>query len=130
MIYTEDSDITDIDFEDYYFYYRNQLSEAFIEIHLDKVNWEYLSDYQKLSESFMEKYQDKLDWLHVSYSQKLSESFIEKFKDKLEWYHISSQQNLSDVFIKKHYEKLYLALLLKNDFLKKSTLLQKIRMLK
>ena len=33
-----------------------KLSEVFIERHVDKVNWEYISMYQKLSEAFIERY--------------------------------------------------------------------------
>lgn len=39
----------------------------------DKVNWDYISVYQKLSEEFIEKFKDKVIWTYISEYQKLSE---------------------------------------------------------
>ena len=46
--------------------------------HSDKVNWYYISKYQKLSEKFIEKHSDKVDWTYISKYQKFSKKFIEK----------------------------------------------------
>ena len=72
----------------------------------DKVDWFYISYYQKLSESFIEKFQNKVDWNCISSSQKLSEPFIEKFQDKVYWRYISYRQTLSPSFQEKWNHKL------------------------
>ena len=36
-----------------------------------------------MSEGFIEKYQNKLEWRYISIYQKLSEEFIEKYEDKI-----------------------------------------------
>ena len=51
----------------------------------DKVNWEWISEYQKLSESFIREFKDKVNWNGISAYQKLSESFIREFQDKVNW---------------------------------------------
>ncbi len=83
-----------------------KLSEEFIEKFQDKVEWEWISQYQKLSEQFIEKFQDKVDWDCISINQKLSEEFIEKFQDKIDWFWISQYQNLSEQFIEKFQDKI------------------------
>jgi hypothetical protein len=51
------------------------LSESFIDKHVDKVDWTYISVYQKLSESFIDKYAGKVNipkdsWLYKDYEFK------------------------------------------------------------
>ncbi|MCP4524129.1 MAG: hypothetical protein GY828_07975, partial [Candidatus Gracilibacteria bacterium] len=92
----------DLDKVDWYYISEFQkLSEAFIEKFHDKVDWDYISRYQKLSDSFIETHQDKVDWWFISKHQKLSEAIIEKFQDKVDWYNISEYQKLSESFIEK-----------------------------
>lgn len=88
---------------------KNFLSESFIEKYSDKLNWEYISEFQKLSENFIEKYADKVEWGWISKCQILSESFIEKHSDKLtklDWSNILIHQTLSESFIEKHSDML------------------------
>jgi len=87
------------------FDYLKPMTESFIEKYKDKVDWVYISSYQKLSEGFIEKFKDRVDWFHISRTQKLSESFIEKYKNKVNWICISTNQKLSESFIKKHKNK-------------------------
>ena len=68
----------------------------------DKVNWNYISEYQKLSEKFIEKYSDKVYWGDISKYQMLSEEFIGKYSDKVCWGYISKYQKLSEEFITAH----------------------------
>jgi len=75
-----------------------KLSESFIREFEDKVNWNRISLYQKLSESFIREFEDKVDWYWVSEYQKLSEEFIREFQDKVDWYYISEYQKLSPEF--------------------------------
>ncbi len=82
-----------------------KLSEELIEKYADKVIWYRISEYQKLSEEFIEKYIDKVDWDCISKFQTLSEEFIEKYADKVYWYFISKCQKLSESFIEKHSNK-------------------------
>jgi len=77
-----------------------QISEEFIREFQDKVNWNYISKYQKLSESFIIEFQDKVNWVYISPNQKLSEEFIREFQDKVNWSYISKYQKLSESFIK------------------------------
>ena len=70
-----------------------------------KVDWDYISIYQKLSESFIEKHIDKVKWNYISMFQTLSESFIEKYFDKVRWSYISKYQTLSESFVEKYSNK-------------------------
>ena len=72
----------------------------FIRDHQDKVDWEYISKYQKLSEDFIRDHKDKLDWNAISTYQKLREDFIRDHQDKVDWEYISVCQKLSEDFIK------------------------------
>lgn len=66
----------------------------------DKVNWYYISKYQKLSEDFIREFQDKVDWDSISADQKLSEDFIREFEDRVNWGCLSEYQKLSEDFIR------------------------------
>ena len=55
-----------------------------IEDFKDKLDWIYVSEYQKLSEEFIREFQDNVNWNNVSKYQKLSDSFIREFKDKVD----------------------------------------------
>jgi hypothetical protein len=50
-------------------------------------------------EELIEEFENKIDWYYISRYQKLSEEFIEKFQDKIYWYWISREQKLSEKFI-------------------------------
>ena len=54
--------------------YLNELNDA--------NNWMDLSMNYELSEDIMEKFLDKIDWIYVSKFQRLSENFIRRHKDK------------------------------------------------
>ena len=82
-----------------------KLSEDFITEFKDKVNWNCISYYQKLSEDFITKFKDKVDWYYISCYQKLSEDFITEFQDKVNWYYISYYQKLSEEFITEFKDK-------------------------
>lgn len=82
-----------------------KLSLEFIDKHKYKVNWDNISKYQKLSEEFIDKHKDKVDWYYISIYQKISLEFIEKYKDKVYWPYISIYQKLSEEFIEKYKDK-------------------------
>ena len=42
----------------------------------DKINWTYISIYEKLSENFIREFKDKINWWIISRGQILSEDFI------------------------------------------------------
>ena len=42
-----------------------------------------------LNEKQKEEFQDKVDWYYISRYQKLSEKFIREFQDKVKWNYIS-----------------------------------------
>ena len=48
----------DFSWNDYPFYKDNKLSEDFIREFQDKINWWYVSKYQKLSEEFKEEFKE------------------------------------------------------------------------
>jgi hypothetical protein len=91
--------------------YENQLTEKFIEEHIDEVDWRYISIYQILSNSFIEKHSDKLNLYLIYQFQILSEDFIEKHIDIINWYFISQFQKLSEGFIEKYKNKFDLHLI-------------------
>ena len=76
-----------------------------IEEFKNKVDWNFVSSYQKLSEDFIREFKDFVNWHKISISQKLSEDFIREFKYKVNWYEISICQKLSKDFIREcqHY---------------------------
>lgn len=82
-------------------------TEAFIEKHIDKVNWVHISAYQKLSEAFIERHSEEVDWYNISCSQKLSEAFIEEHSDRVSWDCISCYQKLSENFIERYADEVY-----------------------
>ena len=89
---------------DFYNYesYKKPISEEFIERHADRVDWEYISQYQKLSEEFIERNADRVAWYYISQYQKLSEEFIERNSDRVSLPWINYYQKLSDEFRTKH----------------------------
>ena len=80
----------------------NQSEDIIIQQFQKKVDWSWISQYQKLSEQFIEKFQKKVDWSRISKYQKPSEQFIEKFQEKVNWSEISQYQKLSEEFAKLH----------------------------
>ena len=59
----------------------------------DKLDWAYISQYQKLSESFIREFKDKVDWEEITLYQNLSEDFIREFKDYVDWNYITTHNN-------------------------------------
>ncbi len=59
------------------------LSEEFIQIYHNHLDWYWLTSKQTLSERTMDSFPDKLDWWNVSLKQKMSDEFKEKYKDKI-----------------------------------------------
>ncbi len=60
----------------------------------DKVDWDYISEYQKLSEEFIREFQNKVDWIYISQYQKLSEEFRKEFEleiPKNNWLYTSDE---------------------------------------
>ena len=84
-----------------------KLSEYFIKEFQDKVDWNLISEYQKLSEYFIKEFQDKVDWDWISGYQKLSENFIREFQDQVDWFRISIYQKLSENLIREFQDKVY-----------------------
>lgn len=85
----------------------SKLSEEFIRVFEDKVDWELVCQYQKLSEELIREFQSKVDWYYVSSCHQLSENFIREFKDEVEWHSISEIQVLSDNFVKELSDEIY-----------------------
>ena len=90
----------------YYISSYQKLSEDFMREFKDKVYWDDISEYQKLSEDFIREFKDIVDWKCISSYQKLSEDFIREFKDKVDWYNISCNQKLSKDFIREFKNKI------------------------
>jgi hypothetical protein len=86
------------DWYDLAFYADNTLSEDFIREFKDKVDWEFVSEYQDLSEDFIREFKDKVDWYWISFRQILSEDFIREFQDKVNWNMVLTYQKLSREF--------------------------------
>ena len=95
-----------------------KLSEYFIKEFQDKVDWDWISGYQKLSENFIREFQEKVDWVWISQCQKLSEEFIREFQDKVYWNLISEYQKLSEDFIYEFRNKINSAAIIKNKKIK------------
>ena len=50
---------------------------------LNKVDWDFISEYQKLSENFIREFQYTVDWYNISRYQKLSNNFTIIFQNKI-----------------------------------------------
>jgi len=78
----------------------SKLSEDFIELHRNDVNWDKISEWQKgLSEKFIRSFSDRVNWKEISKNQTLSEKFMIEFKDKIDWFNVSKSQKLSEAFM-------------------------------
>ena len=81
--------------------------ERLIKKYPGKVNWDYISAYQRLSQSFIEKYKNKVNWELISSYQRISEKFLEKFKGRIQhWYYICRKRKLSPEFIIRNTDKI------------------------
>jgi len=83
-----------------------KVSEKFLIINMDEVNWitdsTNISKNVELSDNFMNVYSNEIDWMVISEYQKLSDGFIEKHIDKIDWGLLSEYQNLSDYILDKY----------------------------
>lgn len=66
----------------YGMWFRQKLSEQFLEDYINEVNWAFVSRYQDLSEAFIEKYSKNVKWGSIFAFQALSPDFILKYKNK------------------------------------------------
>ena len=94
----------------------------FVKQHINEVDWNYISIYQKLSEDFIVEFKNKVNWHLISNHQILSESFIKEFRDKVDWICISKYQSLSEDFIKEFKDKVDFKLILNSYKFNKSEL--------
>ena len=85
--------------------YNGRLTKQVIQEFADKVDWYYISEYQRLSEDFIREFADKVDWDWISEYQRLSEDFIREFKDRVSWRWISEYQTLSEDFIREFVDR-------------------------
>jgi hypothetical protein len=67
------------------------------EIYENKIDWEYVSQYQTLFEGFMVKYEDKINWECISAFRTLSEKFTENHKNKIDKNLIMKNYRLSKI---------------------------------
>ena len=72
----------------------NKISNEFLDVFSNNVNWSIACRYQKLSKNLMEKYAKLLDWNMVSLYQKLSKRFIIKHCEDLNMDVIMNQRFL------------------------------------
>lgn len=106
----------------------NELSDEFIEIYKEKIDWYILCIYQKFSDNFiinnhefirwetfvihqkiskniLIKFQKKINWDLYSTNSYINEDIIETFDDKFNWEFLKIK-NFSDKFIKKYMNKI------------------------
>lgn len=79
-----------------------KLSEYVKDKYYDRIGLDNLCTFQELSLEFIEKYKDILPWRQFCNFQKLDEKIIEMYKDYVDWQMCYSYQDMSDEFIKKH----------------------------
>ena len=76
-----------------------------------KINWTRVSQYP-LSESFIDLYHNHLNWYWISCKQRLSERLMDVYPDKLDWWNVSLYQRmLSEEFKLRHRDKIIKRLL-------------------
>jgi hypothetical protein len=104
---------------------KTKLSDDFINILSDYLNWNDISEYQDLSEEMLKKHANKVNWYIISGRQDLSEDFIRKHKDDINWNQLSFyHKNLSIPFIEEFINYLNLHEIIENsklseEFIKK-----------
>ena len=79
-----------------------KLSEYVKDKYHSKIDLHNLCKYQELSLEFIKKYKDIIPWSDVCRFQKLDESTISLYKNYVDWQMCYSYQDMSDEFIKKH----------------------------
>ncbi len=76
------------------------ISEAFIREFQDNINWEVIWVYRSFSEEFIREFIDRVDWSNLSRYNQLSEAFIYEFEDDIDWDEIWACRNFSEGFIR------------------------------
>ena len=79
-----------------------KLSEYVKDKYYDKIGLDNLCKYQELSLEFIKKYKDIIPWSAACRFQTLDESTISLYKNYVDWQMCYSYQDMSDEFIKTH----------------------------
>src|SRR3990167_1011589 len=58
----------------------------------NRLDWGWVSEYQKLTAAELREFKDRLDWGWVSQCQKLTAADLREFKDRLDWGWVSRYQ--------------------------------------
>lgn len=64
-----------------------------------KVDWNWISYYQRFSEDFMREFKDQYVWGHLRKSQKLSEDFIYGMREYLDFDYYLKENKITQEFI-------------------------------
>ena len=96
-IYIEETPNLLIDWD--YICKNQDLTEEFIEKHIDKLDFFLLSKYQVLTEKFIEKHMDKLDIFELSKNNKFSHEFIVKYRNEFPMFSLLKEQNFKNQYI-------------------------------
>ena len=83
------------------------LSEEFMERFANKLNWEFISRWQRLSNGFIRKFKYELDWRQMVSTQALSEDLMEEHAQLIDWGNVARYQKLSEEFISKFKDRLF-----------------------
>ena len=61
----------------------------FFKRHIDKVNWDLLSQNTSMTPEFFERHIDKVNWFYLSRNTSMTPEFFERHIDKVSWSSLS-----------------------------------------
>jgi hypothetical protein len=82
------------------------ISEAFLERHLNHINWYSICQNINISEQFFERHLNMVNWNSLCVS-KMSEEFFERHLDMVNWYWLSDNRHLSQEFFERHLDQVH-----------------------
>jgi hypothetical protein len=85
---------------------RKMRRAAFFNRHLDKVDWEAISDNWLLSTEFFRKHEDKVDWMKLSGNPSIPIDLLENHLNDLDWMYLSYNSVVPIEFFEKYYRVL------------------------
>lgn len=82
---------------------RGLIGESFIRKYAFDINWKTISNsYAHLSTEFLREFKDRIDWNRYFNYHVPTEKFIEEFKDVVPWSYVPGRVKMSENFIRRH----------------------------
>jgi hypothetical protein len=83
----------------------NELSEEFIELYKNKIDWYIICIYQKFSDKFIERNYKNIQWDTLVIHKNISKYILNKFSDNINWELYSTNPYLNEYIIDIYHDK-------------------------